>query len=59
MKLKKWVEVTLLILASFCGRLTFADGLIISFAGLIGFAALCIPLAKYGRLIDKENERSK
>ena len=57
MKLKIWVEVILIVLASICGIHIFAESLIISFFGLIGVMLFCIPLAKYGRLIDKENER--
>lgn len=59
MKLKVWAEATLFILASICGLFVFTDGLLTSALGLIGATVFAIPLAKYGRLVNKENERSK
>lgn len=57
MKLKVWAEAILIFLASVCILVTFADGLIASFFGFIGAMILCVPLAKYGRIVNKENER--
>ena len=54
MKLKLWVEIVLIILASASGLLVFADGLLVSFLGLAGAMIIAIPLAKYGRLQDIE-----
>lgn len=59
MKLKVWAEVVLFILASASGLLVFSDSLVASFLGLVGAMILALPLAKYGRLHDRENERSK
>lgn len=59
MKLKIWAEVVLFILASASGLLVFSDSLLVSFLGMVGAMILALPLAKYGRLHDRENERSK
>lgn len=54
MRLKKWVEIALFILASASGLLVFSDSLLVSFLGLAGAMIITIPLAKYGRLQDIE-----
>lgn len=54
MKLKLWVEIVLIILASASGLLVFADVLLVSFLGLAGAMIISVPLAKYGRLKDFE-----
>ena len=54
MRLKKWVEVVLFILASASGLLVFSDSLLISFLGLSGAMIIAFQLAKYGRLQDIE-----
>lgn len=54
MRLKKWVEIVLFILASASGLLVFSDSLLVSFLGLAGAMIISIPLAKYGRLQDIE-----
>lgn len=59
MKLKVWVEVVLFILASASGLLVFGDSLLVSFLGVVGAMIVALPLAKYGRLHDRENERSR
>lgn len=57
MKLKLWCEVILIILGSICFLYLFHDSLIVSALACIGFIIVNIPLAKYGKLINKENER--
>lgn len=57
MKLKIWAEVVLIIIASVFCVLIFFEPLILNCIGCIGTMITCIPLAKYGRLLDKENER--
>lgn len=54
MRLKLWVEVLLVVLASFFFILIFHDSLLVSFIGIVGALVSCIPLAKYGKLNDIE-----
>ena len=57
MKLKLWVEVILLILASICVLLIFTEPFILNWIGIVGCLVIAIPLAKYGRLNDIERRK--
>ena len=57
MKLKLWVEVILLILASICILLIFTEPFILNWIGIVGCLVIAVPLAKYGRLNDIERRK--
>ena len=56
MKLRLWLEITLIILALINFMFVFNESLIVSLNGLIGFIIVSIPLIKYGILRSKGDE---
>lgn len=53
MKLKLWAEMVLILLGSFCFLCLFHKSLIVSMLACAGLIFVNLPLAKYGRLLNK------